>query len=281
MKFLKTILTIITFTLVFFASIDGKEKLVFDQKTQMPKINELRVSSILADDKDRYIGTNIIDGTINSWAEGVNGPGIGENIMILFEAPVKLSCFYIKNGFGVLKWFNANNRVKDLEFESSVIFSEQYEKKKFVITLKDAQELVRIDLPESIVCRDIKLTIRSVYKGSRFDDTCISEISFKPVTISDKPQHSAITKPVKLNAMGYNLVLYPEGKMTGEGYGQCQLDCKFSRGYWGATNDGGFYLNVVQMATCYAKDAKDADDERFEVIEAHNILLLDKLESPE
>jgi len=279
MKPNKILLAVIIAALMFVTAFNGKTEKIFDQKTQMPKISELRVSSILPHNNDLYLGAHLVDGSAKSWVEGVQGPGTGERIMFIFDAPVKLSCLYIKNGLGDSRWYKANNRVKELQFESSIIFSQKYEKKKFVIKLNDTQDLSRIDLPEPVLCRDFELTITSVYKGSRFDDTCISEISFKPITVRDKPGYPALKKPVKIDIMGYNLVLHPEGKMTGKGSGMCQVDCPFERGSWGVTNDGGYYLDVVSIIDSNAGDIEA--ETPGEWIESHQLRLLDKLETPE
>lgn len=244
----------------------------------MPKINELRVSSILPHKNDRYIGAHLIDGSAKSWVEGVEGPGIGETITFIFDEPVKLSCIYIKNGIGDSRLHKANNRVKDMELESSVIFSSQYEKKKFIIKLEDKQDMARIDLPEPVACRDILLTIKSVYKGSKFDDTCISEISFKPIKVLSGPKYPVIEKAVKIDIIGYNLEILPEGKMTGKGYGMCQVECNFNRGSWGVTNDGRYYIDTVSIVDSNAGNIED--ETPGEMIDLHQLVLLDKLATP-
>ncbi|SRR6056297_3523545 len=222
---------------------------VYDQEKGMPGFDDVRVSSTLSSKTGKYIAPHLIDGSSRSWVEGVKGPGVGESIFIDFKAPVKVSYFYIKNGFGDPKWYGANHRVKELQVESTGRISDNFDKKTFTVTLKDTGNMQEIHLPEKVLCRGFKFTIKSVYRGSKFDDTCISEISFKPLKVGASPQWSyqdpSCKGPVSLNIMGYELLLRPNGKMTGKGAGMCQCECPFVRGTWGPTSDGGYYLYIV------------------------------------
>jgi hypothetical protein len=58
---------------------------------------------------------NIIDNTWRSWAEGVNGSGIGESITFTFKTETPISGFYLRNGYRSLDYYLKNNRVKEFE----------------------------------------------------------------------------------------------------------------------------------------------------------------------
>ena len=65
-----------------------------------------------------------------------------------------------------------NNRVKKLK----IIFSdERYQ----IADLKDVNNFQRILIDRDSPTKFIKLEILEVYKGSKFNDTCISEIDFE------------------------------------------------------------------------------------------------------
>ena len=252
---------------------------VHDQEKDMPGFDDVRVSSTLSSKTGKYIAPHLIDGSSRSWVEGVKGPGVGESIFIDFKAPVKVSYFYIKNGFGDPKWYGANHRVKELQVESTGRISDNFDKKTFTVTLKDTGNMQKIDLPEKVLCRGFKFTIKSVYRGSKFDDTCISEISFKPLKVSASPQWSyqdpSRKKPVPLNIMGYELLLRPNGKMTGKGAGMCQCECPFVRGTWGPTSDGGYYLYIVNKIDSNCGDVEAEPSGVW--VENYMVELIDKV----
>ncbi len=269
-------LPVLFYILFLYHGYDINAGSVYDQEKGMPGFDDVRASSTLSSKTEKYIAPHLIDGSSRSWVEGVKGPGIGETIFINFKAPVKVSYLYIKNGFGDPKWYSANNRVKELLVESTGRISDNFESKKFTFTLKDTGDLQKIDLPRKVLCRGFKFTIRSVYRGSKFDDTCISEISFEPLKVSTSPRYPSLDKPVALNTMGYELVLRPNGKLTGKGAGMCQCDCPFVRGTWGPTSDGGYYLYIINKIDSNCGDVEAEPSGVW--LENSMLKLIDKIE---
>lgn len=136
--------------------------------------------------KDFYCAQNLFDGSWKSWVEGIDGNGIGESISFEFEKPVSIANMYIRNGYGELKYYFANNRVKELAIYINDKFHRNYKLNDFW----NFQEL-RID---AVNVQKIKLEIKSVYTGSKYADTCISEIYFQRdayVSDSEKPVFAA------------------------------------------------------------------------------------------
>jgi len=114
-----------------------------------------------------------------AWVEGKDDDGIGEWIKLEKDNPIKVSGIEINNGY--LKSesiYKANNRVKTIKIEFS-------NGESITKGLKDefgANNLIEFDKP--IETSYIKLTILDVYKGSKYNDTCISEIhAFNTPTI--------------------------------------------------------------------------------------------------
>jgi hypothetical protein len=103
------------------------------------------------------------------WVEGVDGPGIGGTIDIEFSRAAKE--LIILNGYVDLirrDLYRKNNRLKTIRIESeSPAFS-------MSATLEDVVRFHEVALPAAT--SKVRLTILSVYKGTKYDDTCISKI---------------------------------------------------------------------------------------------------------
>ncbi len=143
-------------------------KLIFNEAT----IGFVRASSCL--DWDKYKPFNIFDGDITTtWVEGSIGSGIHDWIIIYPQSywPEKnfFNAVRITNGYAKsTKLFYANNRAKKL-------FVEFPDGQTEIIELKDTFQPQIIRFPHKVISY-IKFTILEIYKGSQYDDTCISEI---------------------------------------------------------------------------------------------------------
>ncbi|MCD6311754.1 MAG: hypothetical protein J7M11_04780, partial [Elusimicrobia bacterium] len=143
------------------------------------------------------------------WAEGVKGPGIGEYVYL--DIPKKAFAVSILNGYQKSeKTFEANNRAKQIKLTLYCLFPPnekevtelvtpmKIKKRSFYIirTLKDAEESQKINFPaewKKAINKDwktaLKFELLSVYKGAKYDDTCVSEISFLiPELSTDKTE---------------------------------------------------------------------------------------------
>ncbi|MHB8128073.1 MAG: NADase-type glycan-binding domain-containing protein [Mobilitalea sp.] len=115
----------------------------------------------------------IIDGLIEtSWQEGVNGTGKGEFIHMSFTGEEKISKLLILNGNVITKKkYFENNRLKVaiLKFsngsQQEINFTDEY-------TLTG----INITFDSPIATKWIEIVIEDVYRGSKYNDTCISEI---------------------------------------------------------------------------------------------------------
>jgi hypothetical protein len=143
------------------------------------------VSSVLQQDevvnKFNYGPDSLFDNLENTaWVEGVDGQGIGEWITIEFDQPRLIKAIEIKNGYNKDPYlYLKNSRVKEItvEFSGSV---------KTSAVLEDTGSTQLIRLPNDLPIRayGLKLTIESVYPGTKFADTAISELHVvsEPVT---------------------------------------------------------------------------------------------------
>jgi len=140
---------------------------------------QLRVSSELPASAGRsYDARQLEDKRFETcWAEGVEGQGLGEFMEFRFSkdsdrGTVPFRGLLIKNGYtkSADLWAK-NSRVKEFELSLNG-------KSKGVIRLADTSESQSVSFaPLSLGNGDVvRLTVRSVYPGSKYQDTCVSEI---------------------------------------------------------------------------------------------------------
>jgi hypothetical protein len=144
-------------------------------------------SSYLVDDKlplKTYAPWGACDANWKTaWAVHTPDSGKGEWIKIEFSrwaltekyehTHVKLARIMIVNGVAANKTlYYANNRVKKMEIEFDG-------GEKEIIEMKDGiPKYQTIVLKTPVWCKWIKMTILEIYKGSKYNDTCIGEMVF-------------------------------------------------------------------------------------------------------
>ena len=121
------------------------------------------------------------------WVEGVEGNGIGESIIIEFKKD--MYGISILNGYtdiNNMKLFKENSRVKKLLVEDLVngITKEMF--------FEDAVYFNYLNFTKPTA--KIKLTIKDVYAGSKYNDTCISAIIPSEVDFSIQEHNERIQK---------------------------------------------------------------------------------------
>jgi|GEM_PF-2150803 len=148
---------------------------------------DYKASSVLVEKKnqsDLYSAGKLSDdySLKEFWAEGVKGSGEGQNITISFKYPefyedggdnvaVDIKGVIIFNGvFKSEDLFKKNGRVKDI----SIKFDEGTEK----IKLPDTYVPQIIFFKNTYNTKKAQITIDSVYKGSKWDDTCLTKVIF-------------------------------------------------------------------------------------------------------
>ena len=105
-----------------------------------------------------------------AWVPNNSGPG--EWIQVFFKAPTLLTSVSIYGGYGVdLARYSTNNRVRQIR----VIFPNGRAR---LLSLTDKMQMQRFDLPHRPVVPSVKFEIVSVYRGTKYDSTPISEIAF-------------------------------------------------------------------------------------------------------
>ena len=145
--------------------------LPYEKVSYFIKPAKIKASSTLIEKNkaaDFYSENNLFEGSWKSWVEGKNDDGIGESITFEFEKPVSIFHIGFRNGYGDLRYFYANNRVKVIEVLVNNTIRQEY-------TLKDWWGFQTIRLNQNDIS-SLKIQIKDVYHGTRYKDTCISEI---------------------------------------------------------------------------------------------------------
>jgi hypothetical protein len=126
-----------------------------------------------------YAASNIKDGKVSTvWVEGEDGSGLGSWLEVDLGGSHTVTHLKLWNG----NWYswdfwNRHNRAKEIE----ITFSDESTQK---FTLKDEKvpEELRFDKP--VTTSTIKIKIKGIYRGSTFNDTCISELA----VFDDQPE---------------------------------------------------------------------------------------------
>lgn len=134
-----------------------------------------------------------------AWVEGSRGPGLGNWIMLRFDQPQPVRYLGFENGFGKQieseRWQHLA-RVKDALIETSDGLMQR-------VRLRDTDQPQFVDLGRDIQPTWIRLTLLSVYPGTKWQDTALNEFwampsGFRPMS-RDIVQRGAIpaeTEPV-------------------------------------------------------------------------------------
>lgn len=151
-----------------------------ERDTQAYVTKIICVDSILASQTgNRYDVESLVDANPSTaWCEGEPGHGIGLGMKITLEESAPVLGLNIRNGYNKsMDHFLRNGRVKS--FRLTVIsYDSRQEPRSGVVTLRDEPLEQRVRIPWKVADpRQIRLEILSVYPGTRFTDTCVSDLS--------------------------------------------------------------------------------------------------------
>ncbi len=122
----------------------------------------------------KYSVANLFDDNLSTaWVEGVEGDGTGESITVTFETAVHISTIDIFNGYQKSPaLYSANARVKTMTVK---LDGKQYPSLSYQSVEKQTC------IPINKVVKTINLSISSAVKGAKYEDLCISGLSFNGV----------------------------------------------------------------------------------------------------
>jgi cellobiose-specific phosphotransferase system component IIA len=116
------------------------------------------------------------DDPLTTWADKAGSPENCERVGFFTVGEYYTDRITIMPGFFNEKWYEKNNRVKELD----VIFNQGLEEGKdtFTVGFQDIMVMQEIDLGRPVRFRSVEFHVSDVYPGSNWNDTCISEIVF-------------------------------------------------------------------------------------------------------
>lgn len=161
---------------------------------------EVKASSYLSQNdfvmKDNYHPYYVVDDNPKTaWVEGVSGDGIGEYIIMYDKFPKDNTIVIsIRNGYQKSEeLFYKNNRVKDLEIKLTSGTMNKPKLTSLNFTLRDEMGWQQLNIQPLEDCWAITFIIKSVYKGTKYEDTCLSDIKItfeNPSLIDAKSQET-------------------------------------------------------------------------------------------
>ena len=137
-------------------------------------IVNVQASSSLSEYGMTHSADRICDGTLEcAWVEGAAGQGIGESVTLFFDGDYIVNQICINGGYQKNKdVYYKNSRPHILKIHYSDGGSE-------LIELDDIYGEQSVDLTCENATNYITLEIESVYEGNKYQDTVISEVSFR------------------------------------------------------------------------------------------------------
>lgn len=129
------------------------------------------VSSVLAPQYGfNYLPRNLVDGDLKTaWVEGKSGHGEGESLVVELDGARTITAVQVMNGYHKNeRLFLANSRVHVAELQ----FSNGDTRR---VSLADAPGIQTIDVGRQ-KAEWMRFTIRSVYAGTRYKDTAVTEL---------------------------------------------------------------------------------------------------------
>lgn len=148
------------------------------EKISVPFSEELIVgasaSSFLVEEKYGYSHKpeNVLDrDTATAWVENASGNGEGESLTISLAKECLVSGFTISNGYQKSgDTFRKNSRIRQLRVEFS-------DGSGLTVPLDDYNGEQQVTFIDPVETSSITFRIESVYSGSKYTDTAVSEIS--------------------------------------------------------------------------------------------------------
>ena len=137
------------------------------------KIMRASATSFLKEPNQTYPASQAVDGDIKTcWVEGVPGYGHNEGIDIVFDDVYDVKGFNIWTGYQKSEdLFYKNTRPVGFMVRSSDGYSQYHE-------IKDSMGMQRVEFKKPVKARSILITMMEFRPGSKYEDSCISEISF-------------------------------------------------------------------------------------------------------
>ena len=150
---------------------------------------------------DDYLPGNVLDGDPTTcWSEAADNAA-GQWLRFDFPQPTTLTRMHLINGYakrvGSSDRWEQNSRVADVLFQFS-------NGQQLSWRLNDTRDWQAVDFPAGTTVQWVRMVIRSVHSGSRWDDTSISEVRFdtQGSAASSTSQQTGSTTPASDSTQG-------------------------------------------------------------------------------
>jgi len=137
----------------------------------MDAISDTSASSSLSEYNMTHSSDRLTDGTLSAaWVEGASDQGIGETVVLEFDDTYQINGLLIYAGYQKNEdLYSKNSRPKDILLQFS-------DGTSFTYTLADVYGEQDLLFESSVNSDYVSITIQSVYPGSKYTDTVISEV---------------------------------------------------------------------------------------------------------
>ncbi len=138
-------------------------------------------SSELSESSGTHKSSYLVDGNLSTaWVEGMGDCGEGESFSVTFDSEVSLAAFSIANGyFKSQDLYNKNGKIKTLSVSFDDGSSETFSLTDSLsgdVTNYEYSDLCPFDTVHNT--KTVTFTIEYAVPGSKYSDTCVSELQF-------------------------------------------------------------------------------------------------------
>lgn len=139
--------------------------------TEIKVVEVAATSEYISTKGNNFSPANLIDhNSETTWQEGEEDAGIGQQLTFMFANSAIVSAIRLENGKRTSKEeFYENNRVASFQM---------IDEQAIMIELSDSEEVQYIIFENPVMKDQITLVLESVFGGTKWNDTCITEIAF-------------------------------------------------------------------------------------------------------
>ena len=147
--------------------------IVVSEKENVIEIESYEASSTLLAENYDYSVKNVFDNNFNTcWVEGAEDDGLGQSITVHFKNKVKINQINLVNGISKTnELYLKNNRLK----KATLTFDDGSQE---IINIQDKYNQKQNISFSSHETQSVTMAIKEVYRGSKYQDTCISELGY-------------------------------------------------------------------------------------------------------
>ena len=154
-----------------------------------PVIDSIEANSVLEGNAAKFGSSNLFDGNIaTAWCEGMAQDGTGLILKVKLKEKAEISKLVIRNGFANPLYWAQNNRVSRLKITAG--------DESQSLQLEDQIQQQSLYLQPPLNTDQFELQLEAVHRGSKWNDTCLTEIAFDWTDLSH-PNYSGFDEAAR------------------------------------------------------------------------------------